>query len=187
MSWAPVHSCLPGRIVALPMRPQNHGSRPNGTRKTVRQIAGFRPPIPPIPAKSITCRRAQNPVVPTRSVFFTDDYVLWKFNAIHPFINGNGRAARAACYFVLCLRSGGWLPGAPIVPELIRANRDEYVAALKSGDASSANGGKLDLSVLHALLARLIDQQIPKAEPPKPPGAASSLSTGGKPDDGQRR
>ncbi|MCY4556856.1 MAG: Fic family protein, partial [Chloroflexi bacterium] len=26
-------------------------------------------------------------------------YVLWRLNWIHPFINGNGRTARAACYF----------------------------------------------------------------------------------------
>lgn len=40
-------------------------------------------------------------------------FVLWQLNYIHPFINGNGRTARAACYFVLCLRLGRWLPGQP--------------------------------------------------------------------------
>ena len=35
--------------------------------------------------------------------------VLWQINRIHPFINGNGRTARAACYFVLCVKLGGWL------------------------------------------------------------------------------
>jgi Fic family protein len=34
-------------------------------------------------------------------------FVLWKLNNIHPFINGNGRTARAACYFVLCVKLGG--------------------------------------------------------------------------------
>src|SRR5262245_29692588 len=43
-------------------------------------------------------------------------YVLWRINNIHPFINGNGRTARAACYFVLCLAQGGWLKGDPILP-----------------------------------------------------------------------
>ena len=90
-------------------------------------------------------------------------FVLWRLNHIHPFINGNGRTARVVCYFVLCLKSGAWLPGAPILPELIRANRDEYVAALKLGDASWA-AGSLDLSVLHALIAKLVDQQIQSAE-----------------------
>ena len=34
-------------------------------------------------------------------------YVLWRLNHIHPFINGNGRTARAASYFVICLKLGG--------------------------------------------------------------------------------
>ena len=36
--------------------------------------------------------------------------VLWRLNFIHPFINGNGRTARAACYFVLCVKCG-WMSG----------------------------------------------------------------------------
>ena len=63
-------------------------------------------------------------------------FVLWRLNAIHPFINGNGRTARAACYFVLCLKLGGWLPGKVILPELIRRNRDKYVSVLKEVDAA---------------------------------------------------
>jgi len=58
-------------------------------------------------------------------------YVLWRINNIHPFINGNGRTARAACYFVLCLKSGGWLRGATILPELIRQNHNEYVIPIR--------------------------------------------------------
>lgn len=87
-------------------------------------------------------------------------YVLWRLNHIHPFINGNGRTARVAAYFVLCLKAGGWIEGDVLLPELLRANRDEYVAALRSADASLASGS-LDLSELHALVARLLDQQVP--------------------------
>lgn len=32
--------------------------------------------------------------------------VLWRLNAIHPFINGNGRTARAAAYFVFVPKRG---------------------------------------------------------------------------------
>ena len=39
--------------------------------------------------------------------FLSASYVYWKINYIHPFINGNGRTARASCYFVLCVKSGG--------------------------------------------------------------------------------
>jgi len=90
-------------------------------------------------------------------------YVLWKLNFIHPFINGNGRTARAACYFVLCLKAGGWLRGSPILPELIKRNRDEYVQALQAVDASLF-AGALDISVLHAFLARLLEQQLGVAQ-----------------------
>lgn len=87
-------------------------------------------------------------------------YVIWRLNYIHPFINGNGRTARAASYFVLCLRVGGWLPGEVILPELIKRDRDEYVAALKHADASVSTGGLLDLSQLHLLMSRLLNEQL---------------------------
>lgn len=86
-------------------------------------------------------------------------YVLWRLNYIHPFINGNGRTARAACYFVLCLHIGQWLPGNTILPELIRRDRPQYVAALRSAD-NSFRAGDLDLSELHGLLTMLIHEQI---------------------------
>jgi len=99
-------------------------------------------------------------------------FVLWRLNYIHPFINGNGRTARAACYFVLCVRVGAWLPGQTILPELIRRDRDEYVTALQAADAA-ANAGKQDLTVLHALLSKLIEEQLqgaaPQEEPPPEP------------------
>jgi Fic family protein len=90
-------------------------------------------------------------------------YVLWRINHIHPFINGNGRTARAACYFVLCAKSGGLLPGTTILPELLRKNRDEYVAALATADASIPTG-KLNLELLHGLISRLIAEQLASAE-----------------------
>lgn len=95
-------------------------------------------------------------------------YVLWRLNFIHPFINGNGRAARAACHFVLCLKAGGWLPGDPILPDLIRQNRAEYVACLKAVDTTFL-AGALDLSPLHKFLTRLIDEQLRTAGPAAEP------------------
>jgi Fic family protein len=90
-------------------------------------------------------------------------YTLWRINYIHPFINGNGRTARAAAYFVLCVASGGILPGTVILPELLRVqNRPEYVAALREGDVSF-QAGTLDLSHLHALIVRLLDEQLASA------------------------
>jgi Fic family protein len=113
----------------------------------------------------------------------TDDvvlaaFVLWRLNFIHPFINGNGRTARAACHFVLCLKAGGWLPGDPILPELIRYNRAEDVSRLQAVDATLA-AGALDLTPIHEFLTRLIDEQIRSAAQPPPPSATrSTLSIG---------
>lgn len=86
-------------------------------------------------------------------------FVLWKLNFIHPFINGNGRTARAASYFVLCVKIGGWLPGHTILPELIQRERNAYVEALQKVD-QSLKAGALDLSALHTLLSTLLDEQV---------------------------
>jgi fido (protein-threonine AMPylation protein) len=86
-------------------------------------------------------------------------FVLWRLNWIHPFINGNGRTARAACYFVLCVKAQQWLPGTTILPELIRREHARYEQGLQHADAS-AGAGALDLSLLHALLAELLGEQI---------------------------
>ncbi len=90
-------------------------------------------------------------------------YVLWRMNHIHPFVNGNGRTARVSAYFVLCLKTGGWLPGKRLLPERLVENRPEYVAALKAADAA-ANLGVLDFSVLHAMIVRLLDEQMTEAD-----------------------
>jgi Fic family protein len=89
-------------------------------------------------------------------------FVLWKLNWIHPFINGNGRTGRAAAYFVLCISAGKLLPGTTILPELIRHNRPEYVAALQAVDKSNAEG-KLNLQPLADVIGRLVKQQLDSA------------------------
>ena len=86
-----------------------------------------------------------------------------RMNNIHPFINGNGRTARAASYFVLCVKAGGWLGGDPILPALIKRERPRYVAALKAADASFATGGGPDLGPLHTLLVDLLAEQMKSA------------------------
>lgn len=91
-------------------------------------------------------------------------FVLWRLNHIHPFINGNGRTARATCYFVLCAKLGFWLPGIMILPELIRRERARYVMALQYVD-KSLSAGRIDLSPLHALLSELLREQLASAAP----------------------
>lgn len=90
-------------------------------------------------------------------------YVLWRLNAIHPFVNGNGRTARVASYLVLCLKSGGWLAGDKVLPERIVEVHGEYVDALRIAHASAAVG-QVNLGPLHALLVRLLDDQMREAE-----------------------
>lgn len=86
-------------------------------------------------------------------------YGLWRLNWIHPFIEGNGRTARAACYYLLCVRSGALLPGRKIVPERIRENRKPYYAALRAADTAWDNGN-LDISAMENYLAELLEAQL---------------------------
>jgi fido (protein-threonine AMPylation protein) len=91
-------------------------------------------------------------------------FALWKLNYIHPFINGNGRTARAVAYYILCVKSGGWLAGQPILPELLKLNRPAYVAALQKADASLSDG-RLDFTDLYQLVTALIEQQVASVNP----------------------
>ena len=85
-------------------------------------------------------------------------FALWRINHIHPFVNGNGRTARAVCYFILCVKSGGLLPGKTILPEILRIepNRTRYVQALQRAD----QGGDDDLDELIQLIRELLHRQI---------------------------
>lgn len=86
-------------------------------------------------------------------------YALWRLNWIHPFIDGNGRVARAACYFLLCVRARTSLPGEKTIPERIQESKDEYVQALRDADTAWANGG-VDVSHLERYLIRLLSDQL---------------------------
>jgi Fic family protein len=86
-------------------------------------------------------------------------YGLWRMNWIHPFIEGNGRTARAICYFLLCVRSGALLNGKKIVPERIKESRDEYESALKAADVAW-DAGHLDFTEMEDYLAVLLEAQL---------------------------
>jgi Fic family protein len=86
-------------------------------------------------------------------------YALWRLNWIHPFIEGNGRTARAACYYLICMRQGSLLPGTKIVPERIRETREDYVAALRAAD-EAWDRGQLDVTPLAEYLAGLLKEQL---------------------------
>lgn len=86
-------------------------------------------------------------------------YGLWRLNWIHPFVDGNGRTARAVCYFIVCARAGTFLPGKKILPEQIRDSRKEYVAALREADEAWEQGN-LNFSKLEKHIARLLLKQF---------------------------
>jgi Fic family protein len=86
-------------------------------------------------------------------------YALWRLNWIHPFIEGNGRTARAACYYLICLRLGGLVPGKKTVPERIRENRFAYYAALQEADKHWADG-QFNVDELAEYLAELLKAQL---------------------------
>ncbi len=86
-------------------------------------------------------------------------YGLWRLNWVHPFIEGNGRTARATCYYLLCVRSGKLLPGRKIVPERIKEDRPRYEASLRAADRAW-DQGNLDLSAMDAYLAELLAAQL---------------------------
>ena len=65
-------------------------------------------------------------------------FVLWRLNYIHPFINGNGRTARACCYFVLCMKADGLLPGKEYLPRLLKRENAQCIDALKYADRKYA-------------------------------------------------
>ena len=86
-------------------------------------------------------------------------YALWRLNWIHPFVEGNGRTARAACYLLICLKQGKLLGGKKIVPERIRENRDPYIAALQAAD-QAWNEGHFNVSEMAKYLEALLIGQL---------------------------
>jgi Fic family protein len=92
-------------------------------------------------------------------------YVLWRLNYIHPFINGNGRTARAACEYVIGLKNENLLKGTKTLSESLKNNRNKYIDGLISADmnfrqAGCANPEKVDLTMLCTLFDNLITEQL---------------------------
>ena len=88
-------------------------------------------------------------------------YTLWRINNIHPFVNGNGRTARAVCYFILCVKFGGLLPGQVILPESLRQEpirSSLYIPYLQAADRG-------DPEPLTDLIRALLFQQVSDAPP----------------------
>ena len=99
---------------------------------------------------------------------YLSSYVLWRLIWIHPFINGNGRTARACCYFVLCVKSNGLLPGTITLPTLMKQNHSQYIDALRFADYGYET--QMDesefLEPLNQLIRDDLSIQLSSANPP---------------------
>ena len=87
-------------------------------------------------------------------------YALWRINWIHPFINGNGRTARAYAYACLCGHLGVILPGKTTIIDQIMETRLHYQYALRIADECVRNGNEPDLSEMKRYLNHLLQMQI---------------------------
>lgn len=90
---------------------------------------------------------------------FMAAYALWRLNWIHPFVEGNGRTARAACYYLICMKQGRLLPGKKIVPERIREHREPYYDALHVADVAW-EAGSYNVQPLAEYLSELLKAQL---------------------------
>lgn len=86
-------------------------------------------------------------------------YVMWRVNWIHPFMDGNGRTARAFSYAVLCIRLGYQLPGTLTIPRQIADEKGPYYDALEAADQAFENGD-IDLGQMEKLLADKLAAQL---------------------------
>lgn len=88
-------------------------------------------------------------------------YALWWINWTHPFVEGNGRTARAVSYYILCVFHAMWFPGTNIIPQQIRANRTPYYEALRKADIAYSLGScSVDISELESYLSGMLTTQL---------------------------
>lgn len=86
-------------------------------------------------------------------------YILWRLNWIHPFVDGNGRTARAVSYLVLCAKLKTRLPGKNTIPEQISENKRPYYEALESADKHQKSK-IIDVTALENMLKAQLAKQL---------------------------
>jgi Fic family protein len=87
-------------------------------------------------------------------------YVLWRLNWIHPFVDGNGRTARAVAYLVMCAKLGSRLPGRITIPEQIAGNKAPYYRALEDADRHYKIGKEVNVSAMETMLDSQLAKQL---------------------------
>jgi Fic family protein len=99
----------------------------------------------------------------TQSALHLSAYVMWRVNWIHPFVDGNGRTARAVSYVVLNIKLDSLLPGSPAIPEIIDENKDPYYSGLEAADAAWKEGERIDVSELEKVIGSALSKQLLRA------------------------
>lgn len=95
-----------------------------------------------------------------KSAIHLSAYVMWRINWIHPFVDGNGRTARALSYLVLCINLGYPLPGTNTIPEQISKNKTPYYEGLEAADQGFKDKELPELSVLEKMLSDMLAAQL---------------------------
>lgn len=94
-----------------------------------------------------------------KSAVHLASYVLWRLNRIHPFVDGNGRTARALSYLILCIRLGYQLPGTNTIPDQISNNKDPYYHALEAAD-DAYEDENIDMTEMEKLVEEKLAGQL---------------------------
>lgn len=94
-----------------------------------------------------------------RSAVHLASYVLWRLNWVHPFVDGNGRTARALSYLILCIRLGYQLPGTNTIPDQISSNKDPYYHALEAADGAYEDEN-IDMTEMEKLVEEKLAGQL---------------------------
>jgi len=126
-----------------------------------QDLTVYQPPAAgEVPAAMMAFEQELERMWPTADHITLAAYALWRINWVHPFVNGNGRTARAFAYACVCLKHGSMLPGTVTMIDLITRSRDDYEAALSHADVSFANTGEPDLLPLENYVDRLLREQL---------------------------
>ena len=94
-----------------------------------------------------------------KSAIHLSSYLMWRLNWIHPFVDGNGRTARALSYLILCVRLGYQLPGENTIPAQISSNKKPYYDALEAADRAYENE-TIDVTEMEELLEKKLAGQL---------------------------
>lgn len=135
------------------------------TKKVDITNSSHKPPLPTkISALVTECMIFITRNWKTESAIYLAAFALWKLSWIHPFMEGNGRTARAVCQIILCLKYGVWLPLKNLVPEKqLRGKRALYYAALRSADKHFDRVGGIDISMLENYLKTRLFKGVSKS------------------------